>query len=119
MDARRAPMLRLPRRPLSDSIAVFLVLCSIGSLVLFNWNTRVVAASSNLVSNPGFETGNLSSWSCDAGDTVVSSPVHSGSFALQINPSSSTTGQCTQTISVLASSAYTLTDLVNGSLDYH
>ncbi len=72
----------------------------------------------NLVANPGFETGNLSSWSCDSNDIVVSSPVHSGSHALQVTPTSSTTGECDQTITVQANHTYTLSAYVNGSYAY-
>ncbi len=72
----------------------------------------------NLVTNPGFETGNLSGWTCDAGDAVVTSPVHSGSFALQMNPTSSTTGQCTQTIAVQPNHTYTLSAYVEGNYAY-
>lgn len=68
----------------------------------------------NLVVNGDFETGNLSGWTCNAGDVVVSSPVHGGSRALQITPSSSTTGECDQAISVQANHTYTLTAFVNG-----
>ena len=68
----------------------------------------------NLVVNGGFETGNLSGWTCGTGDTVVGSPVHSGSHALQIAPTSSTTGECDQTITVQANHTYTLTAFVNG-----
>lgn len=71
-----------------------------------------------LVQNPGFETGSLSSWTCNAGDTVVSSPVHSGSHALAIVPSSSTTGECDQTITVQANHTYTLSAFVNGPYAY-
>lgn len=72
----------------------------------------------NLVANPGFETGNLSGWTCDAGDAVVSSPVHSGAHALQVTPSSSTTGECDQTIAVQANHTYTLSAFVNGPFVY-
>ncbi len=72
----------------------------------------------NLVTNPGFETGNLSGWSCDPGDTVVTSPVHSGTHAAQLTPSSSTTGQCTQTISVQPNHTYTLSAYVQGNYAY-
>ncbi len=72
----------------------------------------------NLVSNPGFETGNLSGWTCNAGDVVVSSPVHSGSYALQVTPSSSTTGECDQTITVQANHTYTLSAYVDGPYAY-
>ena len=72
----------------------------------------------NLVTNPGFETGSLSGWTCNAGDAVVSSPVHSGSHALQVTPSSSTTGECDQTIAVQANHTYTLSAYVNGPYAY-
>lgn len=72
----------------------------------------------NLVTNPGFETGSLSGWSCNAPDTVVSSPVHSGSHALEVVPTSNTTGECDQTISVQANHTYTLTAFVNGPYAY-
>ncbi|WP_376794820.1 carbohydrate binding domain-containing protein [Thermogemmatispora sp.] len=72
----------------------------------------------NLVANPGFESGSLAPWSCDAGDRVVTSPVHSGSYALQLTPSNSTTGQCTQTISVQPNHTYTLSAYVNGPYAY-
>ncbi len=76
------------------------------------------STSGNLVANPGFETGSLSRWTCNAGDTVVSSPVHSGSHALQVTPSNSTTGECDQTITVQASHTYTLSAYVDGPYAY-
>ncbi|HEY0756194.1 MAG TPA: carbohydrate binding domain-containing protein [Ktedonobacteraceae bacterium] len=72
----------------------------------------------NLVNNPGFETGSLTGWTCNAGDAVVSSPVHSGSRALQVTPGSSTTGECDQTIAVQANHTYTLSAYVNGPYAY-
>ena len=72
----------------------------------------------SLVTNGGFETGNLNGWTCDAGDTVVSTPVHSGTHALEIVPSGSTTGECDQTITVLPNHTYTLTAFVNGPYAY-
>ncbi|BCL79522.1 chitinase [Ktedonobacteria bacterium brp13] len=100
-----------------SSITVLLLLVSLSTITLLNLPSKALAAG-NLVSNPGFETGNLASWSCDPGNTVVSSPVHSGSHALQLNPSSTTTGQCSQTISVQPNSAYTLSAYINGSYVY-
>lgn len=76
-------------------------------------------ADSNLVVNPGFETGSLSPWTCDAGTGgVVTSPVHSGSDALAGAATSSDDAQCTQTISVQPNSAYTLSAYVEGAYVY-
>ncbi|GHO69874.1 hypothetical protein KSC_087660 [Ktedonobacter sp. SOSP1-52] len=72
----------------------------------------------NLVTNPGFESGTLSGWSCDSNDKVVSSPVHGGTHALQVTPTSSTTGECDQTITVQPNHTYTLLTYVNGSYTY-
>ncbi|HZR42491.1 MAG TPA: glycosyl hydrolase family 18 protein [Ktedonobacteraceae bacterium] len=99
-------------------LVTLLIIGSIGSIFLLNQSSNAHAAGSNLVTNPGFEAGNLSGWSCDAGDTIVTSPVHSGSDALSMNPSNSTTGQCTQTISVQANTAYALSAYVDGPYAY-
>jgi hypothetical protein len=80
--------------------------------------TPTPAPGGNLVTNPGFETGNLSSWACNSGDSVLTSPVHSGTHALQVLPGSSTTGECDQTISVQANHTYTLSAFVNGPYAY-
>ncbi|WP_034278099.1 carbohydrate binding domain-containing protein [Actinospica robiniae] len=77
------------------------------------------AAATNLLGNPGFETGSLSSWTCDAGTAaVVSSPAHSGSHALAGTPTSSDDAQCTQTVTVQPSTTYTLSGYVEGSYVY-
>jgi Carbohydrate binding domain len=76
------------------------------------------AAPANLLVNPGFETGTLSGWTCDATGSVVSSPVHSGSHALAGAATSSDDAQCTQTVSVQPNSVYTLSGYVEGSYVY-
>lgn len=95
-----------------------IILCSVGVFIFSQEPLQVHAAESNLVVNSGFESGNLSSWTCDAGNKVVSSPVHSGSYALQMSPGDSTIGQCTQTISVQPNTGYTLSGYFNGSYAY-
>jgi chitinase len=73
----------------------------------------------NKVSNPGFETGSLSPWTCTGNlGSVASSPVHSGSHALLAAVSSSDDAQCSQTISVSANTKYTLSGWVEGSYVY-
>jgi len=79
--------------------------------------TPEAGAAANLVSNPGFETGDTSSWSCTAG-RVVTTPVHSGTRALAGTPSNSDTGQCSQSVSVLPNSSYTLSSWVQGNYVY-
>ena len=71
-------------------------------------------AATNLVVNSGFETGDLSGWSCSLG-SVVTSPVHSGTHSLVGAANSSDDAQCTQTIAVVSGSAYTLSDYVEGN----
>jgi hypothetical protein len=75
-------------------------------------------AATNLLANPGFESGSLSGWTCSATDSVTASPVRSGSHALAGAPSNSDTAQCSQTVQVAPSSAYTLTGWVEGSYVY-
>ncbi|MCX4583417.1 carbohydrate binding domain-containing protein [Streptomyces sp. NBC_01481] len=74
------------------------------------------AQAANLLSNPGFETGSLSGWSCTGGlGSAVSSPVHSGTKALAGAVSASDNAKCTQTVAVQPNTAYTLSGWVRGS----
>ena len=73
------------------------------------------AAAAELLSNPGFESGTLSGWSCEAADTVASGQSHGGTFALVGTPTNSVTAQCQQTVSVVPATAYTLSGFVNGT----
>src|SRR5215469_16681786 len=73
------------------------------------------SAATNLLSNPGFETGSLSGWNCSSIDSVTTSPVHSGSNALQGAASNSDNAQCAQTVSVQPNSSYTLSGWVEGN----
>ncbi|GAA4862687.1 chitinase [Kitasatospora terrestris] len=76
------------------------------------------AAVGNLVGNGGFEAGNLSGWSCAGTAAVASAPVHTGSYALTATPSAAATAECTQTVSVLPNSSYTLSSWVQGPYVY-
>jgi len=75
------------------------------------------AAATNLLANPGFEAGNTSSWTC-SGATTVGSPVHSGSYALAATPAGQDYAQCSERVTVLPNSAYTLSAYVQGSYIY-
>ncbi|MDO0924830.1 carbohydrate binding domain-containing protein [Streptomyces sp. TG1A-8] len=77
------------------------------------------AQAANILTNPGFESGGLSPWTC-TGDlgSVVSSPVHGGSKALQGAVSSSDNAQCTQTVAVQPNTTYRLSGWVRGSYVY-
>src|SRR5262247_3439472 len=74
------------------------------------------ASAAELASNGGFENGSLTPWTCTGGlGSVVTTPVHSGTRALQGAASASDNAQCTQTVSIAANSAYTLTAWVRGN----
>jgi chitinase len=78
------------------------------------------AASTNILTNGYFGTGNLTGWSCDAGTaSVVTSPVYSGdTHALAGAATSSDDAQCTQTVSVQPNTAYTLSGEFEGNYVY-
>jgi chitinase len=80
--------------------------------------TVSTSSGSGGLSNGGFESGSLSPWTCQPGDQVVSSPVHSGTHAAQITPTSSQTGECDQAVTLSANHTYTLTAWVQGNYAY-
>ena len=76
----------------------------------------VPANAANILINPGFESGSLSGWSCPGGTgSIVTSPVHSGSYALAGAATAADNAKCTQTVSVQPSTAYALSAWVRGS----
>lgn len=77
------------------------------------------AGASDVLTNPGFESGNVSPWNC-AGTpgSIVASPVHTGSKALQGRVSSRDTAQCDQTVAVRPNTTYSLSGWVRGSYVY-
>lgn len=111
--------MRQPSRHLFlPALASLLLMVIVVGLFCFNWSSNAQAAVSNLVTNPGFEAGTLSGWTCSSLDSVVGSPVHSGSFALAAAASNADNAQCTQAISVQASTSYTLSAWVQGNYAY-
>jgi Fibronectin type III domain/Carbohydrate binding domain len=91
-------------------------------LVMLTFMIGLVApdatAATNLVTNPGFETGTLSGWTCSAQGSVVTSPVHSGSYALSGAANSADDAQCSQVIQVQPNSSYSLSAWVEGNYVY-
>ncbi|TYB45654.1 chitinase [Actinomadura chibensis] len=75
------------------------------------------AHADNVLTNAGFESGTLSPWTCDNG-SVVATPAHTGTHALQGGVSAGSTGQCTQTVAVKPNTAYALSAWVRGSYVY-
>ncbi|MFC0433966.1 carbohydrate binding domain-containing protein [Kutzneria buriramensis] len=108
----------LSRTRLGIAAALAAAMTALLTAALLTTAAPNATAATNLVADPGFESG-LTGWTCDAGTaTVVSSPVHAGTKALSGTPSSAADAQCTQTISVAPNSAYTLTAFVQGSYVY-
>ncbi|MER8035957.1 chitinase [Streptomyces hydrogenans] len=100
-------------RPLTLLLAGALALGGLAAL-----SPAAQAADSELARNGGFEAG-LDGWSCTAGSgTVVPSPVHGGTKALQATPAGSDNAKCSQTITVKPNSTYALSGWVRGSYVY-
>ncbi|MEV8516779.1 glycosyl hydrolase family 18 protein [Dactylosporangium sp. NPDC051484] len=71
------------------------------------------ASAAELLTNPGFETGSTSGWTCESA-SVTSGAARSGTYKLAGTPGG-TTAQCSQTVSVQPNTKYTLSGYVNGS----
>ena len=65
--------------------------------------------------NGNFETGSLSPWTCQSGDSVQTATVHSGKYALEEAPTASATGECDQAVTLAANTTYKLSGWVQGS----
>jgi len=115
---RPNPHARRQARTLT-AVACTLALSAGGLLAATVFAGPALASSANLLSNPGFESGSLSGCTCDPGTAaVVTTPVHSGSYALAATPTSSDDAQCTQTVTVTPNTTYTLTGEFQGSYVY-
>ena len=84
----------------------------------FTWTISSTAPPPSSLVNGGFETGSLSPWVCQAGDTVATAPVHSGSYAALISTTNSQTGECDQTVTLSPNTSYTLTGWTQGDYAY-
>ncbi|MEU0006858.1 carbohydrate binding domain-containing protein [Streptomyces sp. NPDC006314] len=77
------------------------------------------AHAADILTNPGFESGDLSPWTCTGNlGSVVSSPAHSGAKALRGAVTPSDNAQCGQTVTVQPDTTYTLSGWVRGSHVY-
>ena len=77
------------------------------------------ASAAEVLVNGGLESGSLSPWSCTGGlGSVVSTPVRTGTKALQGAASASDNAKCTQTVSVVSGTQYTLSAWVRGNYVY-
>ncbi|WP_030991993.1 chitinase [Streptomyces sp. NRRL WC-3744] len=102
------------RRPRSVLAALTAALLAVPGITALSSAAR--AADADVAVNGGFESG-LTGWTCTAG-TTVTSPVHSGSAALQATPAGSDNAQCSQTVTVQPNAQYTLSGYVRGSYVY-
>ncbi|MFI8961612.1 carbohydrate binding domain-containing protein [Streptomyces sp. NPDC053493] len=103
--------------PIRNRLVASLGAALLGAGVLAAVPTPAQAA--NLLTDPGFESGALSGWSCSGGlGSVVSSPVHSGAKALAGAASASDNARCSQTVPVQPRTTYTLSGWVRGSYVY-
>ena len=119
MHQRALPAPAAPERRLKRSTALVAATALVaGTVALAAGLTGANAATANLLTNGDFETGNLTGWSCSTLDSVVTSPVHAGSYALQGAASSGDDAQCAQTVAVQPNTTYTLSAYVQGAYVY-
>ncbi len=71
-------------------------------------------SASNLVTNPGFESG-LSGWTCSGSAEAETNNPHSGSYNLKLTPDQTTISRCEQTITVQPSTTYDLSAYIKTS----
>lgn len=104
---------------MSPRIRPLVALSMAGLVLVWTVLTPGTSAAANLVTNPGFETGTLSGWSCSASSgSVVSGGAHTGTYSLRGTPAGSDFAKCTQSVSVQPNTAYTLSAWVKGSYTY-
>lgn len=74
------------------------------------------AHAANVLANPGFETGNLSGWTCEATNSVVTGQARTGTYAMAGAAGAGSTARCRQTVTVVANTQYTVAGYVKGSI---
>ncbi|MGX7825758.1 chitinase [Actinokineospora sp. 24-640] len=75
------------------------------------------AGAANLLANPGFEAGSLAGWACSSA-SVTASGVRSGGYALAGAATASDNARCTQTVSVVPGTTYSVSAWVRGNPVY-
>ncbi|MFC8946742.1 glycoside hydrolase family 18 protein [Streptomyces sp. A144] len=103
---------RLARRPL----VTLLTAAALAASGMTALSSAARAADADLAANGGFESG-LDGWTCTAGKAVTS-PVRSGTGALEATPAGADNARCAQTVAVKPDSQYTLTGHVRGTYVY-
>ena len=76
--------------------------------------TGGTTSSGGSLVNGNFETGSLSPWVCQSGDSVQTATVHSGKYALEEVPTASATGECDQAVTLAPNTTYKLSGWVEG-----
>jgi hypothetical protein len=74
--------------------------------------------SSGALVNGGFESGSPAPRACESGSVVVAAPVHGGTHAVKTTPTSTQTGECAQTLTLVPNTHYSLSGWVQGSFAY-
>lgn len=101
---------------MSPRIRIKAVLVTAVALITPLTATAPALAATNLLANPGFETGLLSGWTCSGGTgAVTTEDAHSGTSSLRGTPTGSDNARCSQTVSVQPGSSYTLSAWVKGN----
>jgi hypothetical protein len=89
---------------------------NVSTSISFVWTVTPTGVTG--IRNGGFEAGGLAAWTCDGATTAVGTPVHGGGHALRGTPTDATIAQCTQSVTVMPHTRYTLTTWVSGSYAY-
>ena len=76
--------------------------------------TGGTTSSGGSLVNGNFETGSLSPWTAQSGDSVESTTVHSGKYALEVAATASATGEADQSVTLQPNTSYTLSGWVQG-----